>query len=48
MKNHPRQREGAHKRFFWLAKKRLGPRWWDMPEREVARLLRRWSHRRVF
>lgn len=47
MSRRVRKREGAHKRFFWRVRHRIGPGWDKLPEREVRKLLRQMSWRRA-
>jgi len=39
-------RNGAHKRFFWRVRHRIGPGWWKYSDREIRKLLRQMSWRR--
>jgi len=42
-----RKREGAHKRFFWRVRHRIGPGWDKLSEREIRKLMRQFSWRRA-
>lgn len=41
------QKEGAHRRYFWRIRHRLGPAWWRMTDKQVDTELRMISHRRA-
>lgn len=38
---------GAHRRFFWRIRHRIGPGWAKLSEKEIKKLLRQMSWRRA-
>lgn len=40
-------RDGAHRRFFWRVRHRIGPGWDKLDDKTVRRLLRQMSWRRA-